>query len=268
MFEQGEEITTQFSQKKALKPVTASDQEQQNNLSEKEKAYYQLGQLCLKYESDGKAIFAQLIEILANERSAEEIQKKITKLKNFFALNENVLADLEKRMAQIEQELGYASEKSSRFDNNENDILINSAIFYQDRIDALRKVTNNPDVDKEFVDSVVAYAQAVEHDNNSPMMVLYDDVKSRQEYMSNQQKLRSQEHNTMIDNLNKLNNLAINFGVKPLLYRNLVKNSVINNYNNDKSMHHDRASLVRYINQVINLSQDGRFPNTQYVKET
>lgn len=268
MFEQGKEITTQFSQKKAPELVMKSDQEQQNNLSEKEKVYYQLDQLRLKYESDGRAIFAQLIEISTNERSAEEIQKKITKLKRFFALDEDVLADLEKRMAQIEHELGYSSEKSSRFDNNEDDLLVNSAIFYQERIDALRKATNNPDVDKEFVDSVAAYAQAVEHDNNSPMMVLYDDVESRQEYMSNQQKLRSQAHNTMIENLNKLNHLAINFGVKPLLYRNLVKNSAINNYNNDKSMYHDRISLVRYITQVINLSQDGRFPNPQYVKET
>ena len=147
-------------------------------------------------------------------------------------------------------------------------MLVNSAVFYRNRIKILREKTGDNDVDKNFVDSVVSYARTIEHDENSSMSLRYDDTKDRQEYIQNCQRRRSNCHNDMINKFNQLNDLCVANDLKPLTYRNLITNSSSNNFRNNAQMYHDRVTLARYVAEVIQLGADQRLPDSKYIEET
>jgi len=233
--------------------------------------YEQLDIMRQSYEQDGELVFNNLTAAFSdglNEPHSPIDQVEIDKLKTYLELDEQSLAGVEREMAIAESEMGYSPDQSKRFNNCKTDVMVGSAVFYHDRVKALRDIIDDQDIDKEFVQSVVDYAEAIEHDEKSVSFMVYDDLADRQEYMADCQRRRSIRHNHMIDELNKLNDLAREHGVKPLVYRNLIKNSATNQYRNNQQMHHDRVTAAHYVSTVIQLEHDGRFPDPKYVEET
>lgn len=233
--------------------------------------YDELNMTRSNYEKDGQMIHQILEDALCaapeGERTETE-RSKIDKLKAYLESDESALSGIEIMMADTERRLGVNPDESSRFDNCENDMLVNSAVFYHERINSLRMGTGDSNIDKAFIDAVVDYANAVEHDSNSVMLLHYDDAKDRQAYIASCQRRRSNCHNNMIDKFNKLNDLARESDLKPLTYRNLITNSSTNDFRNNAQMYHDRVTLARYVGEVIQLGFDKRFPDAKYIKET
>lgn len=231
--------------------------------------YRELDRTRLNCEQDGRIIYEVLRKSLHTDTELTEVdQSKINKMKSFFELDESTLSGVEEAMAEMERTLGYSPEDSSRFDNYEDDLLVNSAVFYHERIDSLREATSNSEIDKAFIDAVIQYAHAVEHDENSTMSQRFDDIKDKQAYMENCQRRRSNCHNDMINKFDKLNDLAREHNLKPLTYRNLIMNSSANGFRNNAQMYHDRVTLARYVRGVIQLGFDRRLPDPKYLKET
>jgi hypothetical protein len=233
--------------------------------------YNEFDKIRLSFEDDGRMIHESLNKVLLTAQEQERTeaeQSKIDKLKAFLELDESALSDIEYTMVDTERALGYSPDESSRFDNCNNDVLVNSAVFYHDRIETLRADTGDFDIDKIFINSVVEYANAVEHDENADMSLRFEDTHRRQEYLANYQRRRSNCHNDMINKLNKLNDLARDRGLKPLTYRNLITNSSVNDFRNNAQMYHDRVTAAHYVSEVIQLSYDMRFPDPKYIKET
>lgn len=231
--------------------------------------YNEFDKTRLSYEDDGRMIHETLEKALhTSQERTETEQSKIDRFKAFLELDESALSDIEYMMVDTERALGYSPDESSRFDNCSNDVLVNSAVFYHDRIETLRADIGDSDVDKVFINSVVEYANAVEHDENADTSLRFEDTHRRQEYMANCQRRRSNCHNDMINKLNKLNDLARDRGLKPLTYRNLITNSSANDFRNNAQMYHDRVTAAHYVSEVIQLGYDMRFPDSKYIKET
>lgn len=261
------EKLNQSSQEKFTPRDSLNDKEKESLVSE----YGRLNFSRLNYEKDGQLIYKNIKEVLIcnpDSDDSKENSTKLDKLLNYLELDESALSDIEKKMIDVEHSLGYNVDNSSRFDNCENDMLINSAVFYHKRIEVLREKSGNKDIDKNFVDSIVNYARAIEHDENSNMSFRYDNLEDRQVYIQNCQRRRSNCHNDMINQFNQLNNLSVINGLKPLTYRNLITNSSSNNFRNNAQMYHDRVTIARYVAGVIQLGFDQRLPDPKYIKET
>ena len=231
--------------------------------------YRDLDKTRLICEEDGRYVYDHLRKLsdIPSEDRTESNKSDFNKYKAFFELDESILSDVERSMASTEIALGYGPERSNRYDDDKNDVLVNSSIFYHDRIDSLRKATGNPDVDETFVNTIIEYAKAVEHDSYSVMHVRYEnDIQIKQEYMKSCQRRRSMQHNELIKRLNELNDLARKHDQKPLTYRNLVTNFASNRYRNDDQMNHDRVSLVHYVGRMINSGHDDRMPDSKHIK--
>ena len=244
------------------KELTAEKLQLDKANAEKERlvdSYNDLNATRLNCEQDGlfvanflkKALFEKAS---ANRTSAE--QAKIDKYKAYFELDESTLAAVEEQMADTERLLGFGPENSRRFDEVKNDVLVNSAIFYHERIDALKNKTDNQFIDEGYINSVIAYARSVEYDTNPVTAARFDDIAAKQEWSANCGKARSRCHNEMITQFNKLNDAAKENDLIPLTYRNLITNSSVNDYKNNAQMYHDRVTLARYTSEVIHTGYD------------
>jgi hypothetical protein len=255
-------MTEILSEENQAKPETLETKKDQ------ESVYSELSSVRESYEEDASMLADVLLYSIENNTGTDPEIGKIQKLKSYLEIDEQAIADTESRMMGLEKRLGYNLAQSDLFEDNKNDMLVSCSIFYSDRINDLKTALGDQNVDDDFIRSITEYARAVEHDENSKSYVLYDDLKDRQDYMANCQKNRSMCHNGMIDQINKLNDLCRKNGIKPLTYRNFVKNSVTNGFLNDRQMYHDRITAARYITGVIKIAHDGRFPRPDNIRET
>lgn len=272
-----------MSEKLSFKTEVVSDNSKNNSLESKNefdldieaefeklnKRYGELNEIRLGYEADGRQIHDVLKVLLSDDSKKNEsnYQSKIAKLKTFFEVDEKSLANVEVEMIELEEAVGFESDQSKRFDNCEDDVMVYSSILFHDRINSLKEVTGDSEIDSNFVQSVIDYIRAIEHDENSFLANRFDDVSDRQAYISNCQRRRSICHNNMISSINKLNDTARKFNKKPLTYRNLATNSATNDYRNDLKMHHDRVTAARYVSEIIHLGYEEKIPKTNYFEE-
>lgn len=231
--------------------------------------YGELDQARKGYEADGRQIHDILKSLIIDGPKDDEnvYKSRFEKLKKFFEIDEKSLSGIEYEMAEAERLIGYGPNDSKIFDNCENDVMVRSAIFFHDRIDAIKQATNNEDVDADFVQSVIDYIRAIEHDENSFMSNRFDSVEDSQAYISSCQRRRSICHNNMINQINLLNDMARKYGKKPLLYRNIITNSATNDYKNNLQMHHDRVTAARYVSEIIQLGYEEKIPKTNIFEE-
>lgn len=262
-----------MSEQLILSPNSNPEESKQNKrwteFESPSEQYNQLNDLRLGYEEDASSVHNALLKIMWNsteDNQDEARQAKINKLKTYLELDERTLADLELKMTELEYELGYGPNRSKRFDNLKNDMLVCSAVFFNERINNLREATNNPDIDKPLVQAVIDYAVATQNGEIAFVCASLHESSKMEENRENSQMHRSICHNNMINELNKLNELARKCGVKPLLYRNLIKNSATNDYKNDAQMYHDRVTASSYMVEVVWLGGDERFPDPKYIE--
>lgn len=210
-------------------------------------------------EADSNYVSKCLKEIIYSKRESDRTDDdsaKINKYKAYFKLNELTLARLEREMTDAEYQLDFDTSESSRFDNEKNDTLVNSSIFYHDRIDDLRKASGNDDVDKYFVKSIKEYVYAVECASSMSEDGSSYDLSSWQDKKVDYDKYRSKCHNQMINEFNALNDKCHELNIDQLMYRNLITNSSVNGYKNNKQMYHDRLTLVNYLDEIIHQGID------------
>lgn len=200
----------------------------------------------------------------------EADKSRVNLVKDSLELDELLIADVEKRIKIKELELGLDTQESIRFKNNDNDTLVNSVVFYADRIESLKSATGNQEIDKDFVDAIKEYAKAIKFDEDHNSQCGFCDVKEKQKYTEERQKTRSRLHNELIDSFNELNDLMTRNNLTPLTYRNFVKNSISNNFKNTNETSHDRVTVAHYVARMIrdNLQQDERLPDPKYVEQT
>lgn len=223
------------------------------NQKPSEWGYRQLDNYRLTIEADNKAIFTELQRYLTSV-DCEKMADKINRMVGYFEKQEDLLSGIEDEMLSINHQSGRDVNESPIYDDDPEDTLVNSALFYQQRINSLRLVSGDSNVDSNYIDAVLGYVRAVERDKlGLSFLGDYDDIKSQQEIIEAAQKNRSEAHNRMIRCLNELNDLCVANKLRPLTYRNLATNSSFNSYRNNRLQYHDRMTAARYAAKMLML---------------
>ncbi len=203
------------------------------------------------YEDSARAEYGSLKNLLsrfdrASDDEKTELGQKISKMANYLEASEANIAATEKAVLRHEQALGIGIDDSSLFTNNNfddrNDMLINSAIFYQQRVEALKQATGNEDVDRPFVQAIFNYTNAVARCLSATRELSNDDWEMYD-------RSRSIAHNALIDELNQLSLQCEKQTGKALIYRTLLRNKRNEHggyENRNLQQVHDRLTAVDY----------------------
>lgn len=154
---------------------------------------------------------------------------------------ESIAANAERAMQQNEQQLGRDINESLLYNDMLDDFLVQSAILYPYRLNHLKDVTQNQNINQLFVEAVINYLHSID------AMITCRDQDDRE--MLNLNRIRS--HNNMIHQLNQLNSLCRQNQIEPFTYRDFVTSSPANHYQLNLQQAHDRATVASYVSQIL-----------------
>lgn len=184
--------------------------------------------------------YCQQLETELSRRSPRPNQ--VRDLISDIETQEQLVANNEKTMQTYEFKLNKDVDDSLLYNNSHDDLLVKSSVLYRYRLDHLKQATHNQDIAQPFAESVLRYFNSIDE------LELGSDSQAELERLN---KSRIQAHNSMIKQLNQLNNLCLEHQLTPLTYRNFVTSSRANNYNNNLQQAHDRITVSTYVRKIL-----------------